>query len=1133
MRKIAMIRFLSFSLAALFLLPVINSFARNAPVTTAAMKLACPSSSVDVPITVNGFTSVCAITLRIEYDPTKATFFGAVGNSALANMSITSMPISANLAKIMVVWSDVTPVTLPANAALLTLTMNFIGGSTDLTFNNTSGGGQECEYADEAGNAMTDTPTASYYINGSISSLAVGATGSITGSSTVCAGATGVAYSIAAVTNATSYSWALPSGFNMATGSNTNAITVNVSGSAISGNISVTPSNACGSGTPSPNYAVTVNPALPVSVVIAASANPVCAGTSVTFTATPANGGTTPAYQWKVNGVNTGSNSATYSYVPSNNDVVACVLTSNATCPTGNPATSNSITMAVSANLPVSLSIAASANPVCAGTSVTFTATPANGGTTPAYQWKVNGNNAGSNTATYSYVPVNNDVVTCVLTSNAVCVTGNPAISNALTMTVNPLLPVSLSIAASANPVCAGTSVTFTATPANGGTSPAYQWKVNGTNAGSNISTYSYVPVNNDAVICVLTSNATCPTGNPATSNTINMTVNPELPVSVAIVASANPVCPGTSVTFTATPSNGGTTPAYQWKVNGNNAGSNSAIYVFVPVNNDVVSCVLTSNASPCATGSPATSNSITMGVNANSPVSVTIAASSNPVCAGTSVTFTATPINGGTSPSYQWKINGNNAGSNTATYTYVPVNNDAVTCVLTSNAVCVTGNPATSNSLTITVNPLLTVSLSIAASANPVCAGTSVTFTATPANGGTAPVYQWKVNGNNTGTSNTTFTYAPANNDIVTCELTSNATCPSGNPATSNALTMTVNPILPVSIWIAASANPVCPGTPVTLTATATNGGTTPVYQWKVNGNNVGTNNPVYSYIPSDNDVVICVLTSNAAPCATGNPATSNAIMMTINSAIPVSVSIAASANPACEGNMVTFTATPTNGGPTPLYQWKVNGNNTGSNSATFNYVPLSGDVVYVVLTSSLECATGNPATSNQVTMTINQIPDTPVVTSNGDTLNSSALAGNQWYFQGNPISGATGQTHVATLTGWYWSIVTVNGCPSDTSNHEYVIITGIEEIAATSVRVFPVPNNGEFTVSINTPVPQRFTLLIYNWLGQKIGSPVEMNVNTNYELEIDLRPVPGGIYMLEIKNSEQCIVRKILVNR
>jgi len=306
-----------------------NSFARNAPVTTAAIKLACPSSNTDVPITVNGFTSICAITLTIEYDPTKATFSSAVGHSSLAGMSITSNPISPTLAKIMVVWADVTPVTLPANATLLTLTMNYIGGSTNFTFNNTSGGGQDCEYADEFGYAMIDDPTASYYINGSINSLAVGATGSITGSSAVCAGANGVTYSVAAVTNATNYTWSLPSGFNIATGSGTNVITVNVSGSASSGNVSVTPSNTCGSGTPSPNYAVTVNPALPVSVVIAPSANPVCAGTSVTFTATPTNGGTTPVYQWKVNGVNTGSNSATYAFIPSNNDVITCVLISN------------------------------------------------------------------------------------------------------------------------------------------------------------------------------------------------------------------------------------------------------------------------------------------------------------------------------------------------------------------------------------------------------------------------------------------------------------------------------------------------------------------------------------------------------------------------------------------------------------------------------------------------------------------------------------------------------------------------------------------------------------------------------------------------------------------------------------
>ncbi|MCX6249858.1 MAG: M6 family metalloprotease domain-containing protein [Bacteroidetes bacterium] len=531
-----------------------------------------------------------------------------------------------------------------------------------------------------------------------------------------------------------------------------------------------------------------------VSVHITASANPVCSGTSVTFNAYPTNGGCDPQYQWKVNGINVGTNSSFYTYTPINNDQVQCVLTSDINCPS-NPATSNTITMAVNSVLPVSVMISASANPACAGTPVTFTAAAVNGGTPPSYQWKVNGINAGMNSLIFTYIPANNDQVKCILTSNLSCANGSPATSNTIVIMVNPLMPVSVFISASANPVCGGSYITFTATPVNGGTAPSYQWKVNSNNIGGNSSTFTYLPGNNDQVSCILNSNVSCTSGNPATSNTITMTVNPLITVSVAISASANPVCAGTSVIYSATPTNGGSTPTYQWKVNGINAGTNSASFTYTPANNDQVICILTSNIA-CATGNPAISNTITMTVNPLMPVSVAISASVNPVCAGTSVTFTATPANGGSTPSYQWKVNGINTGTNSSSMTYTPANNDQVICMLTSNITCPTGNPATSNTITMTVNPLMPVSVAISASVNPVCAGTSVTFTAISTNEGSSPSYQWLVNGTNAGTNSPSFAYTPANNDMVNCILTSSITCPTGNPATSNIINMTVNPL-------------------------------------------------------------------------------------------------------------------------------------------------------------------------------------------------------------------------------------------------------------------------------------------------------------------------------------------------
>ncbi|MEI6899385.1 MAG: FISUMP domain-containing protein, partial [Bacteroidota bacterium] len=426
------------------------------------------------------------------------------------------------------------------------------------------------------------------------------------------------------------------------------------------------------------DFAVTINPGDSAKVSITASANNICAGTSVTFTATPTNPGTTPVYQWKVNGVVAGTNSPTFIYAPLNGDQVTCVLTTSITvCISNNPATSNTITMIVNPNLPVSVSVSPIANPVCAGTTGTFTAAPTHGGTTPAFQWKVNGVIVGTNSNTYSYIPLNNDAITCTLTSSETCTSGNPAISNQVTMAVNPNLPVSISISASSNPFCIGGSVTFTATPIHGGTTPSFQWKVNGLNAGTNSSTFSYNPISGDVVTCILASSDLCVTVNPATSNTITLIGNLGLPAGVTITASPNPFCPGTAVTFTATPYNGGSNPSYQWKVNGINAGPNAPIYTFNPANNDSVRCVMNSNLN-CVSGNPATSNKIILSGTLAPIVSFT-------TCFDTITTVNAkpiklkggTPLNGAyTGPGVTANIfNPTAAGTGTKTITYTYTN--------------------------------------------------------------------------------------------------------------------------------------------------------------------------------------------------------------------------------------------------------------------------------------------------------------------------------------------------------------------------------------------------------------------------------------------------------------------------
>lgn len=116
---------------------------------------------------------------------------------------------------------------------------------------------------------------------------------------------------------------------------------------------------------------------------------------------------------------------------------------------------------------------------------------------------------------------------------------------------------------------------------------------------------------------------------------------------------------------------------------------------------------------------------SFTVTVNSTIEASVTIVVDNNPICQGENVTFTASPINGGTNPAYQWQIDGVDVSGETGS-TFVNstlTDGKKVTCAMTSDLVCIIGRPATSNEITITLNPLPTATISGDAT---ICAGSS-----------------------------------------------------------------------------------------------------------------------------------------------------------------------------------------------------------------------------------------------------------------------------------------------------------------------------------------------------------------------------------------------------------------------
>jgi gliding motility-associated-like protein len=399
------------------------------------------------------------------------------------------------------------------------------------------------------------------------------------------------------------------------------------------------------------------------------------------------------------------------------------------------------------------INIKVSQDKICFGTMVTFTATVTDGGTNGVYKWKKNGVVTGPNSASFvtSESMRDGDVLVCEYSCKTVCGRDTTITSNAITMTVYNDVEPEVTITASNTEVCEGTSITFTATPSFGRMTPSYQWLVNGRSAGSNSTSFTSSAIPNEATVqCVMTVfHPACQGSTKDHSNTIPITVHKITSPDVKITASATSVCKGSPVTFTAT-GNGGPNATYQWMINGTSINTNTPSFTTSSLSNgDDISCMMTADpATKCLTATTATSNHITVTVQDATPPTISIQASDLDICEGSNVTFTATAVNAGTAPSYQWQLNGANTGTNAPTYSNNALKHgDQVSCTLTTVVQgCTTSYTVPSNKETISVSPLPAIRFS----PSELSAMNGEQLQLTPTVSGTVASFEWT----STGTS-------------------------------------------------------------------------------------------------------------------------------------------------------------------------------------------------------------------------------------------------------------------------------------------------------------------------------------------------------------------------------------------
>jgi choice-of-anchor B domain-containing protein len=278
--------------------------------------------------------------------------------------------------------------------------------------------------------------------------------------------------------------------------------------------------------------------------------------------------------------------------------------------------------------------------------------------------------------------------------------------------------------------------------------------------------------------------------------------------------------------------------------------------------------------------------------------------------------------------------------------------------------------------------------------------------------------------------------------------------------------------------------------------------------YTWTNNGDIVGTADSLVVY--ESGNYSLCV-----ANCLYSNCALSD-VEVTVSPYPDVTVSIDGETT-FCKGES-TVLSVPEGA---EVYTWFLNNVDVVS---TENSVEVTESGTYHIEASNDGCLQGGGGTE----ITVIEIDVFPLDLVD-NTLSSIEAATYQWYFNDEPIPGATNQDYEVTESGEYFVEITDdNGCTgfSDKTN---VIISKTNQIAILNeFSVYPNPTSATLFIKMNSSERGDFSFSLQTIDG-KMLSVLEKEITGEAVIDMDLTAFPAGVYLLKVKHGEDVLIKRI----